>query len=138
VVLLGSDLMVLLMTRSSLRVSVQGLRLQMNESTTWYAGIVNEARLCYVSNRTREIANIFRAVFGAAASRVKVVLQGQAGWSLASERLLSCGGSGSVVDALGIGPYFGGELSYTATGDPALYVRAVPCCAVVPCCGVLR
>jgi hypothetical protein len=56
---------------------IQGIALGLNESgAAWYGGAINEARLCYVGNRTAAISVVWKAVFGA---RVKVRVSGGGG-----------------------------------------------------------
>jgi hypothetical protein len=58
--------------------------------TTWYGGYNNEARLCYYSERTKNMSRIWKEVFAEDAGRVVVVAQGQAVWSITSDKVLSC------------------------------------------------
>jgi hypothetical protein len=49
---------------------IQGLALGLGEQgNAWYGGAINEARFCYMGNRTAAVSVAFKAVFGA---RVKV------------------------------------------------------------------
>ena len=80
---------------TALNMTVQG--------ASWYGGVANEQRLCFVGNRTRVISTIFKARFGAAASRVKVVVQTQFSWTIVTSKLLSCGNTSAFVDAVGVG-----------------------------------
>eukprot|EP00899_Mesostigma_viride_P001814 jgi/Mesvir1/11633/Mv00035-RA.3 len=89
----------------------EGLRLNLGpQGAASPAGAANEARLCYLSERTKQIAEIWRDVFGAdTRSRLHVVLAAQTVWTLTSEIALSCRDAYKYVDHLGLGPYFGGS-----------------------------
>ncbi|KAG2446050.1 hypothetical protein HXX76_000652 [Chlamydomonas incerta] len=98
----------------------QEMGLKMNlteEGSRWYGGATNEARLCFVAQRTANISRIWKEVWGAAAGRVNIVISGQAVWPVTSSKLLSCGGAHKYIDALAIAPYFG---SYSKNRDTNL------------------
>ncbi|GFR45710.1 hypothetical protein Agub_g7119, partial [Astrephomene gubernaculifera] len=104
----------------------QRMGLAMNlteEGSKWYGGATNEARLCFVGQRTANISKIWKSVWGTGAngnaSRVVVVVSAQAVWPITSSKLLSCGGAASYIDALAIAPYFG---SYNSSRDKNLTV----------------
>ncbi|KXZ45525.1 hypothetical protein GPECTOR_53g111 [Gonium pectorale] len=98
----------------------QGLLLNTTEQgAAWYGGVNNEARLCFVALKTANISKIWKAAWGAQASRVTVVIAGQSVWPITSSKLLSCRNVTSHIDALAIAPYFG---SYVKSRDTNLTV----------------
>ncbi|GIL87895.1 hypothetical protein Vretifemale_15941 [Volvox reticuliferus] len=100
----------------------QAMGLAMNlteQGDKWYGGATNEARLCFVGQRTANISKIWKAVWAGRAAQVVVVVSGQAVWNITSDKLLSCGNASKNIDALAVAAYFG---SYNATRDTNLTI----------------
>ncbi|GIL67805.1 hypothetical protein Vafri_21080 [Volvox africanus] len=100
----------------------QAMGLAMNlteQGNKWYGGATNEARLCFVGQRTANISKIWKAVWAGRAAQVVVVVSGQAVWSITSDKLLSCGNASAHIDALSVAAYFG---SYNAARDTNLTI----------------
>lgn len=102
----------------------EGVRLNMTEEgARWYGGATNEARLCYYSERTKNMSRIWRGAFGdQAAARLVVVAQGQGVWAITSDKVLKCRNATSFIDALAVGPYFG-EFSAARDADLATFMN---------------
>lgn len=84
----------------------------------WGAGQPFNKALSWYGLRSVQVCSIVKAEFGADASRVKCVANGQAGWADVTRQILACQHAqaevgqpcGRKLDAVAVAPYFGGYI----------------------------